>query len=210
MRCHTASCNSVNNGCRFSSEMKNLLTEKDKMLAGEIYSPVDPQLLSERQFAKSLIWRISQVNPADARTLSLLTKELLPLASKDIRVEWPFQCDYGYNISTGKRVFINYNCVLLDVAKISIGNYVFIGPGVHIYTATHPLDALARRKQSFGKEVHIGDDCWIGGKAVICPGAIIGAGTVVAAGSVVTGQVPANVLVAGNPARIIRHLKPSP
>lgn len=185
------------------------LSEKEKMLQGEVYSPLDPELLRERQACKSLRWRISQQDPADARAIGMLTKELLPNAANDIRVEGPLHCDYGYNIYTGKRVFINFNCVLLDIAKITIGNYVLIGPGVHIYTATHPLNAQERRSACFGKPVRIGDDCWIGGNAVICPGVEIGRGVIVAAGSVVNRSVPDHVLVAGNPAKIIRQLNPS-
>ena len=114
--------------------------------------------------------------------------------------------DYGYNIESGENVYFNVNCVVLDSMKITIGNNVFIGPGTHIYTATHPLDAIERQKIEFSKPVTIGNDCWIGGNTVICPGVIIGNGCTIGAGAVVTKNIPDHSLAVGNPAKVIRKL----
>ena len=120
----------------------------------------------------------------------------------------PFFCDYGSNIQLGERVFFNFNCVVLDVCCVTIGDHTLIGPAVQIYTATHPLDAAQRRLAESGKPVEIGSDVWIGGGAIILPGVRIGARTVIGAGSVVTRDVPDEVFAAGNPCRVIRHLDP--
>jgi maltose O-acetyltransferase len=118
----------------------------------------------------------------------------------------PFYCDYGSNIFLGTRVFFNFNCVVLDVCAVRIGDYTLFGPSVQIYTAMHPLDAELRRRHEFAKPVTIGDDVWVGGAAVICPGVTIGSKAVIGAGSVVTRDIPENVFAAGNPCRVIRTL----
>jgi maltose O-acetyltransferase len=186
--------------------MNMLSSEKEKMLNGAPYSPLDEVLVAERLLARQRIKKLSLIDPSEEKEIALLLKDLLPNAAKDIRIELPFHCDYGYNIFTGKRVFINFDCVILDVNSVTIGNHVLIGPGVHIYTATHPLPSKERRHSCFAKPVRIGDDCWIGGHSVICPGVEIGPGTVIGAGSVVTRSLPENVFAAGNPARIIRAI----
>jgi maltose O-acetyltransferase len=135
-----------------------------------------------------------------------ILRSLLPNTHKKIYIEPPFHCDYGYNIKAGENVYFNVNCVVLDTMQVCIGNNVFFGPAVHVYTATHPLDALERRTVEFSKPVTIGDDCWIGGQTVICPGVSIGSGCVIGAGSVVTKDIPANTLAVGNPAKVIRSL----
>jgi len=117
----------------------------------------------------------------------------------------PFFCDYGYNVKLGTNVYFNFNCVVLDVATVSIGSNTIVGPAVQIYTATHPMNAAERRRGlESGKAVSIGEDVWIGGGAIICPGVTIGAGTIIGAGSVVIRNIPANVFAAGNPCRVIR------
>src|SRR5436190_24178367 len=181
-------------------------SEKEKMLAGMPYRPTDPELTAERSRAKTLLKDLNGKYSVFGKNTAKTIRELLPNSSPDLYIEPPFHCDYGYNIHCGKRVYFNVNCIVLDVVKITIGSFVLFGPGVHIYTATHPLEAKARRTHVTSAPVVIGDDCWIGGNSVILPGVTIGSGSVVGASSVVTNDVPPGVLVAGNPARIIRKL----
>jgi maltose O-acetyltransferase len=125
----------------------------------------------------------------------------------DVAITPPFSCDYGRNIRLGSAVYFNFNCVVLDVAPVTIGNHVLFGPAVQIYTAYHPLDAAERRSGiEYGKPVVLGDDVWVGGGAIVCPGVTIGAGAVIGAGSVVTRDVPPYVLAVGNPCRVLRDL----
>ena len=182
-------------------------SEKQKMLAGEAYSAVDPQLSAERQQARGLCQQLMNL-PADAPETE--RRELLDRlfgASTDVYVTAPFFCDYGRNIRLGANVYFNFNCVVLDVAPVTIGDNCLFGPAVQIYTALHPLDAAERRAGlESGKPVRIGHDVWVGGAAVICPGVTIGDGAVIGAGSVVTRDIPAGVFAAGNPCRVIRPI----
>lgn len=181
-------------------------SEKEKMLEGEIYFANDKTLDAERKFAKKLLHKLNVIEYLMNGNARQILRQLLPNAHKKIYIEPPFHCDYGYNICSGENVYFNVNCVVLDSMKVEIGNNVFFGPGVQIYTATHPLDAVARRSVEFAKSVSIGNDCWIGGNAIICPGVKIGNGSVIGAGAVVTRNIPENVLAAGNPAKVIRKL----
>ncbi len=134
-------------------------------------------------------------------------REILGSAGKNITILPPFHCDYGFNIEVGDNFFANYNFTVLDVAKVTIGDNVFIAPNVSIYTAGHPIHPKARNSMyEYGISVTIGSDCWLGGNVVICPGVTIGSGTVIGAGSVVTHDIPANVVAAGNPCRVIREI----
>ena len=117
----------------------------------------------------------------------------------------PFYCDYGSNIELGDRVFFNFNCIVLDVCRVTIGNYTMFGPAVQILTPMHPLNAELRRKQEYGKPIEIGSDVWVGGGALILPGVRIGSRSVIGAGSVVTREIPDGVFAAGNPCRVIRE-----
>jgi len=183
------------------------MTEKSKMLSGALYNPNDKLLISERHRARMLFQKINQLNDDSKKERDKLLYELLQNAGKGLWVEPPFYCDYGYNIHTGKNVFFNFNCVILDVMKVEIGNQVLIGPNVQIYTATHPLDVKTRNSWlEFAKPVTIGNSVWIGGGAIIYPGVTIGDGAVIAAGSIVTKSVPPNVVVGGNPAKIIKEI----
>lgn len=183
------------------------MTEKSKMLSGELYNPNDPVLVAERHRARLLFQTINQLNDDSKKERKKLLYELLEHAGKGLWVEPPFYCDYGYNIHTGKNVFFNFNCVVLDVMKVEIGDHVLIGPDVQIYTATHPLDAKTRNSWlEYAKPVRIGNDVWIGGGAIIYPGVNIGNGAVIAAGAVVTKSVPDDVVVGGNPAKILKEI----
>jgi maltose O-acetyltransferase len=135
-----------------------------------------------------------------------ILRELFGRGGDSVWMQPPFFCDYGANILLGERVFFNFNCVVLDVCRVTIGDFTMFGPAVQIYTATHPLDAALRRQQEFGKPITIGSDVWVGGGAIICPGVTIGSNTVIGAGSVVTRDVPEGVFAAGNPCRVIRSV----
>jgi maltose O-acetyltransferase len=185
----------------------NMKTEKEKMLSGENYFSNDKELSLDRNNAKKLLHKLNVVEYLMNGNARAILRELLPNAHKRIYIEPPFHCDYGYNIHLGEKVYFNVNCVVLDAAKVTIGSNVFIGPGVHIYTATHPTNAVERQTVEFAKPVSIGNDCWIGGNTVICPSVTIGDGCTIGAGSVVTKDIPENSLAVGNPARVIKKLK---
>jgi maltose O-acetyltransferase len=182
-------------------------SEKEKMLAGELYQASDPELVEERLQARKLILLLNSSAPAEPENRVSLIQKLVGKAGKNPWIEVPFYCDYGYNIQMGEDCFFNFNCVVLDVCEVKLGDRVLIGPAVQLYTATHPLDAdLRGALWEFGKPIVIGSDVWIGGGAVICPGVILGDRVVVAAGAVVTKSFPSDVLIGGNPAKIIRYL----
>ena len=183
------------------------MTEKEKMLAGEMYDPLDAVLVEERHRARVLFQRINSLNEDEKDRRNELLKELIPIQGSDAWIEPPFYCDYGYNIKLGNAVFMNFNCCILDVMPVNIGNNVMLGPAVQIYTATHPLEAAPRNSgREYAKPVSIGNDVWIGGGAIINPGVNIGNGVVIGSGAVVTKDVPDNVFVGGNPARIIKEI----
>jgi maltose O-acetyltransferase len=183
------------------------MIEKQKMLAGELYDPLDPQLTAERRRARLIVKALNDTRDDQQEERTRLVRELIPSAGRDPWIEPPFFCDYGTNITLGDKVFFNFNCVILDVAPVRIGSWVLCGPAVQIYAATHPLSATQRRTGlELGKPVEIGDDVWIGGGAIICPGARIGARSVIGAGSVVTKDIPSDVFAAGNPCRVIREI----
>ena len=182
-------------------------SEKDKMLTGELYDASNPILLQERQKARALTHRLNVTEYGNELAYKQILSALLPNAATDICIEPPFFCDYGYNIYTGDKVFFNFNCVLLDVMSIRIGSNVLFGPNVQIYTASHPIDALERRKgPEFAKPISIGDDCWIGGGVIISPGITIGDRCIVGAGAVVTKDIPSDTIVVGNPAKPVVNL----
>jgi len=181
-------------------------SEKEKRSDGEPYLLGDPQLMKNRRRAKNLLHSLNVTEYRLTKKARLIIAELIPNAGENLRIEPPFHCDYGNNIFCGDNVFFNVNCVVLDEAKVSIGSNVLFGPGVQLYTASYPLDAISRRTHKISKPITIGDDCWIGGNAIICPGITIGNGCVIGAGSVVTKDVPDNSLAVGNPAKVIRKL----
>ena len=183
-----------------------MATEREKMLRGELYNAMDPELVAARRQTRELL-RAFNAEPDEARRSELLAR-LMGRVGENVIVEPPFFCDYGSNITLGDNVFLNYNCVVLDVTPVTIGNDVLIGPAVQIYAATHPLDVQMRRTGlEMGAPIEIGDEVWIGGGALILPGVTIGARTVIGAGSVVTRDIPEGVFAAGNPCRVIRALE---
>lgn len=185
-----------------------MLTEKQKMLSGDWYNPLDKKLSAERLAARKVQQLFNHSSPDDEALRRQLLKQWLPNTGKHFYAEPPFYCDYGYNITAGNKVFFNFNCVVLDVAPVRIGNNVFFGPAVQIYTVNHPLDAAKRRTLlEQAMPVTIGDDVWIGGGVVILPGVSIGDSSVIAAGSVVTKDVPSGVLAGGNPCRVLKLIE---
>jgi maltose O-acetyltransferase len=183
---------------------ESLKSEKEKMLAGELYDASDPLLLQERQKARGLTHRLNCTEYGNEVAYRKILNTLLPNSMSDIMIEPPFFCDYGYNIYAGSNVFFNFNCVLLDVMPIKIGSNVLFGPSVQVYTATHPMNAKRRREGlESAKPVSIGDDCWFGGGAIIMPGVTIGERCVVGSGAVITKNIPSDTVVAGNPAKQI-------
>ena len=181
-------------------------SENEKMLAGELYNPHDPELVQARARARDLCQNLNTTREADHDTRRRILKELLGRGGDSVWMQPPFFCDYGSNILLGERVFFNFNCVVLDVCQVKIGDFTLFGPAVQIYTAMHPMNAELRRSQEFGKPIEIGSDVWVGGAAIICPGVKIGAKSVIGAGSVVTKDIPDGVFAAGNPCRVIREI----
>ena len=178
------------------------MNAKEKMLAGLPFDTHDADLGREREKATRLLQKLNTITLFDGAYREIL-RELLPNTTTECLIRPPFFCDYGYNIYIGEGGFINFNCVMLDGAPIRIGNNVLIGPAVQIYTFHHPIDHLERREVEICRPVTIGDDCWIGGGAIILPGVTIGPKSVIGAGAVVTKDVPEGGVVAGNPARPI-------
>jgi maltose O-acetyltransferase len=182
-------------------------TEKRKMLAGELYDAFDPELVRARERARDLCWDLNVTREREQEIRRRILTELFGSGGDSVWMQPPFFCDYGSNIYLGERVYFNFNCVVLDVCEVRIGDYTFFGPAVQIYAASHPMSAKLRRTQEFGRPIQIGCDVWVGGGAIICPGVTIGAKTVIGAGSVVTKDIPAEVFAAGNPCRVIRDIR---
>jgi maltose O-acetyltransferase len=179
-------------------------SEREKMLAGEMYDPLDPELVAARTRARDLCQDLSATREADRGARRRILVELFGRGGDTVWMQPPFYCDYGTNIELGERVFFNFNCVVLDVCPIRIGDFTLFGPAVQIYTPLHPFDAAQRRREEYGKPITIGSDVWVGGGAIVLAGVTIGSRAVIGAGSVVTRDVPDGVFAAGNPCRVIR------
>jgi maltose O-acetyltransferase len=180
-------------------------TEKEKMLAGESYNCLDPDLEAERQKTKELL-RLYNLTEAEPERQTIL-QHLLGRIGQNSIIEPPFYCSYGQNIHIGDHVYLNVQCTILDCNEVRIGHHVMIGPVVQIYTAAHLLEAEARiQGWEVAEPIVIEDNVWLGGGAILLPGVTIGRNAVVGAGAVVSRSVPANTVVAGNPARVIREI----
>jgi maltose O-acetyltransferase len=182
------------------------MTEQDMMLAGELYDPMDFELSKARRRARDLCQELNNLADADEANRRRILTELFGAGGGSVQLQPPFYCEYGTNTFLGERVFFNFNCVVLDVCRVTIGDFSMFGPAVQIYTPLHPLNAEQRRLKEYGKPVQIGADVWVGGGAIICPGVTIGSRSVIGAGSVVSRDIPAGVLAVGNPCRVIREI----
>ena len=181
-------------------------TEREKMLAGEMYHALDPELVAARARARDLCRQLNATHESEDVDRRRILRELFGKGGDSVWMQPPFYCDYGANIELGERVFFNFNCVVLDVCRIRIGDFTLFGPAVQIYTPLHPFDAEQRRREEYGRPIDIGSDVWVGGGAIILGGVNIGSRAVIGAGSVVTRDVPDAVFAAGNPCRVIRAI----
>jgi maltose O-acetyltransferase len=181
---------------------------KERMLRGELYIADDLELLADHARAQELLERYNATSHTEQDERDRLLRELLGEVGEGVVVKPPFRCDYGSQISIGAGTFVNYGCVILDVVPVRIGAACQIATGVQLLAATHPVDPEPRRAGwEFGKPITIGDNVWLGGGVIVCPGVTIGDDTVVGAGAVVTRDLPARVVAAGNPARVLRTIE---
>lgn len=182
-------------------------TEKEKMLDGEMFYGYDPELMELHRRALRLTKEYSDCCIVDSPRKTEILRQLLPNADPTLGIQPPFTCDFGFNVYGGENGFINYNCTILDTARISLGKNILIGPNVQFYAPMHPVDYQERvTGVEYGKPITIGDDCWIGGGAIFCPGVTVGNRCIIAAGAVVVKDVPDDCMVGGNPAKLIRRL----
>lgn len=183
------------------------MTEYQKMLAGEVYSATDVELLELLNLTKDLCWEYNQIRPTLFNERTAKLKQILGQCDDDTFINQPFYCDYGKHISVGKRFFANFGLTVLDEAPVTIGDDCFIGPNVSIYTACHSTDPDERNtREEWARGVTIGDSCWIGGSVTILPGVNIGNRCTIGAGSVVTTDIPDGSVAVGNPARVIKKV----
>lgn len=184
------------------------MTEKEKMLAGEYYSAIDPELVRELNETKDIIQQYNNLRPSDTQGRFEILKNLIgKMADDNALIIQPFFCDYGKHIQLGKRFFANFNFTVLDEAYVTIGDDCFIGPNVSIYTACHSTNPIERNsRKEWALPVTIGDNVWIGGSVTILPGVTIGDNVTIGAGSVVVKDIPSNVIAVGNPCRVIKRL----
>ncbi|MCM3634183.1 sugar O-acetyltransferase [Paenibacillus camelliae] len=182
-------------------------TEKEKMLSQEYYICWDEELTEERERAKDLLFEFNKLKPSERKERNQIIKKLFHTVGENAWIESPFNCDYGYNIKVGDNFYANTNCTILDCAKVTIGNNVLIGPNVSLYTPNHAIDA-DERKAGYERSlpITIGDNVWIGGSVTIVPGVTIGDNAIIGAGSVVTKDIPAKVIAAGVPCRVMRPI----
>ncbi|WP_252314461.1 maltose acetyltransferase domain-containing protein [Sinobaca sp. H24] len=183
-------------------------TEKEKMIAGEMYNPADLELVENRNEARRKGRVYNQTLETEQQKRTALLKEFLGATGENIYIEPTFRVDYGYNVIVGENFYANFDCTILDSCEVRFGDNCMLAPGVQIYTATHPLHPTQRNSGTeFAKPITFGNNVWIGGSAVINPGVTVGDNVVIASAAVVTKDVPNNVVVGGNPARIIKKIE---
>lgn len=183
-------------------------SEKEKAQKGKLYDAnYDPELLAERSACKAKCHELNHLHPSETEKRENILRQLLGKTKQRFLIEQPFYCDYGYNIEIGENFYANMNCIILDGAKVTFGDNVFIAPGCGFYTAGHPLDTEQRNQGlEYARPITVGDNVWIGAQACILPGVTIGNNSVIGAGSVVTKDIPANVVAGGNPCRILKEI----
>ncbi|MBP2079142.1 sugar O-acetyltransferase [Oceanobacillus polygoni] len=183
-------------------------TEKEKMISGEMYNPADPELVQDRTEARRKVRIYNQTLETEGEKRTNILKELLGSTGENIYIEPTIRFDYGYNTHVGDNFYANFDCTFLDICEVRFGDNCMLGPRVQIYTATHPLHPIERNSGiESGKPITIGNNVWIGGSAIINPGVTVGDNVVIGSGAVVTKDIPDNVVVGGNPARIIKQIE---
>ncbi|MGF2384832.1 sugar O-acetyltransferase [Lentilactobacillus otakiensis] len=183
-------------------------TEKEKMLAGEKYLNISDELAEDRRTNRLLVDEFNRVAREDPKQGSQIIKKMFKHTGEKVDIQSPFQCDYGYSVSVGENFFANYGCTFIDVGKITIGDNALLGPNVQIFSVNHPLDVKDRQAgYEYPADVTIGDNLWAGGGSIVVPGVTLGNNVIIAAGAVVTKSFGDNVLIGGNPARVIKKLK---
>ena len=181
------------------------MTEKEKMLSGNLYILHGDELRNDMLRARKITRLFNGTTELETEYRVKLLKELFGKTGEKIHIEPPFYCDYGYNITVGESFYANFDCIILDVNKVNIGNNVFFGPRVCIYTAGHPIDADVRNTLlEYGKPIKIGNNVWIGGNTIINPGITVGNNVVIGSGSIITKDIPENVIAVGNPCKVLR------
>ena len=184
------------------------MTEKEKMLAGEMFDTnLDQDLFNEIIKAQDICFEYNNTKPSNFEKRKELLLKLIGKTKEKFWIEQPFWCDYGYNIELGENFYSNHNLTILDAGKVKFGDNVFLGPNCSFYTVNHPIDVETRNKRlEYARPIEIGDNVWIGGDVIVLPGVKIGNNTVIGAGSVVTKDVPANVIAVGNPCKVIKEV----
>jgi len=183
------------------------MKEKEKMIAGKPYRAFEEELIAERQAAKELIFEFNSLHPGKTEQRNKIIQRLFGKTGKNFIIEPPFHCDYGYNISIGENFYANYNCTIIDCAKVIIGDNAFIAPNVSLFTAGHPVHPDIRNEQlEYALPIFIGNSVWLGGGVIVNPGVTIGDNAVIGSGSVVTKDIPANVVAVGSPCRVKRKI----
>lgn len=185
------------------------MSEKEKMLAGEIYDAnYDKELIEDRYKAKNLCHEFNNLKPSDIEAREKIIKKLFGKTGQQILIEQNFWCDYGYNIFVGENFYMNHNCIILDAGRVEFGNNIFIAPNCAFYTAGHPIEPEIRnRGLEYAKPIKVGNNVWIGGNVTVLPGITIGDNVTIGAGSVIVKDIPSNVVAVGNPCKVIKEIK---